>query len=120
MASSDRVGWLTAACQYIEFSVDAVQLGSYDCPNGYKRIDEVSGVALSSADELFVGGKWVAPLAPLELDRSEGSWRPVPVYRDSGNTQMILGFDGLTLVTNSMSSSMRRYSWSEGPAVGLQ
>ena len=120
MASNDRVGWLTAACQYIEFSLEAVQLGSYDCPNGYKQISNVSGVGLISADELLVGGKWFVPLAPLELDRSEGSWRPVPVPRDSGNTREILGFDGLTLVTNSTSSSMRRYTRSDPKSTAIR
>ncbi len=118
MASQDRIGWLTQACQYLEFSFEAVQLGSYACPNGYRRINDVSGVALSSADDLLVGGEWLAPLAPLELDRAADTWKPVPVYQDSGKTQMLLGFDGPTLVTSAMSSSMRRYTWSGGSSAG--
>jgi hypothetical protein len=120
MASNDRIGWLTGACQYIEFSFDAVQPGRYACPNGYTKFNDVSGVALSSANDLLVGGKWLAPLAPLELDRTTNTWKPVPVSGDSGNTRNILGFDGLTLVTTSMSSSMRRYTLPNGPSVGSQ
>jgi hypothetical protein len=125
MASNDRIGWLTAACQYIEFSLEAVQLGSYACPNGYTRIGDVSGVALSSADDLLVGGTWLAPLAPLELDRATNTWKPAPVFQDSGKTNSLLGFDGLTLVTLAMPSpgqgpAMRRYAWSNGPVVGGQ
>jgi hypothetical protein len=125
MASNDRIGWLTMTCQYIEFSFDAVQLGSsYTCPNGYKRILDVGGVALSSANELLVGGKWPASTPPLELDRDTGTWKPVPVSKDPGNTRRLLGFDGLTLVTLATSALpngpgptwMRRYTWSDGPS----
>jgi hypothetical protein len=120
MASQDRIGWLTNACQYIEFSFEAVQLGSYNCPNGYSKIGDPSGVALSSSDDLLLGGKWIAPLAPLELDRTNNTWKPVPVLQDSGKTNSLLGFDGLILVTRSMSSSMRRYNWSTQPTSGGQ
>jgi hypothetical protein len=111
MASQDRIGWLTNACQYLEFSLEAVQIGSYDCPNGYKRNIEPSGVALSSAGDLLVGGKWGTAFAPMELDRATKSWKVVPVFPQAGGTQRLLGFDGLTLVTLS-SSSMQRYTWS--------
>jgi hypothetical protein len=122
MVSSDRVGWLTMACQYIEFSLDAVQLGNYACPSGYTNTQsyfDVGGVALSSADDLLLGGQWGAPLAPLELDRATNTWKPVPVYQDSGKTRYLLGFDGLTLVTSGL-SGMRRYTWSEQPPAGSQ
>jgi hypothetical protein len=98
MLSNDRVGWLTMACRYIEFSLDAVELGTYACPNGYTKTSDISGVALSSAGDLLVGGN--------------GSRRLAPVSQDASHTQMLLGFDGLTLVTSSMKSSMRRYTWS--------
>jgi hypothetical protein len=125
LASNDRIGWLTSACQYIEFSFDAAQLGSYTCPNGYSRAGDVSGVALSSADDLLVGGKSLAPLAPLELDRATNTWKQVPVYQDSGNTNSLLGFDGLTLVTLPMptpgqGTATRRYTWSDSPPVSGQ
>lgn len=122
MASNDRIGWLTQTCQYIEFSLDAVQLGSYTCPDGARDILKVSGVALSSAGDLLVGGPWLAPLAPLQLDRTSGTWKPVPVLKDVGKTQRLLGFDGLTLVTSGMTglpSFMRRYNWSDAlPPAG--
>ena len=122
MASNDRIGWLTMTCQYIEFSLDAVQLESYACPNGFTSIADVSGFALSSADDLLIGGRWLEPLAPLVLDRAASTWKPVPVFQDSGKTQMLLGFDGLTLVTSALSTVpgrdwMRRYTWSDEPSV---
>jgi hypothetical protein len=120
MASNDRIGWLTQTCQYIEFSFEAVQLGSYVCPNGYTNFNDVSGVALSSANDLLVGGKWAEPLAPLQLDRATSTWKPVPVYQDSGKTHMLLGFDGHFLVTSAAGGPdrMRRYAWSGEPANG--
>jgi hypothetical protein len=96
MVSKDRVGWLTLACQYMEFSLQGVELGRYNCPTGYDRITEIGGAALSPSDDLVVGAKQAAPLAPLELDRATGTWKPVAVLQDSGNTNEVLGFDGLT------------------------
>jgi len=121
MASNDRIGWLTAACQYIEFSFEAVPLGSYSCPNGYTSNRQVSGAALSATDDLLVEGKGPAPLAPLQLDRGTNTWNPAPVYQDTGETRRLLGFDGTTLVTWSAASySMRRYVWADQPAAGGQ
>ena len=121
MVSNDRIGWLTATCQYIEFSFDAVQLGSYACPNGYTEIIGVRGVALSSADDLLIGGKWMAPFAPLQLDRAANTWKPVPIYQDSGKTVRLLGFDGNTLVgLSSKVFAMRRYTWADPPVAAAQ
>jgi hypothetical protein len=111
MASNDRVGWLTLACQYLEFSLDGVELGRYNCPSGAGRISELGGVALSQSNDLVVGAKQAAPLAPLELDRATGGWKPVQVLQDSGNTNEVLGFDGLTLITRA-GLAVRRYAWS--------
>jgi hypothetical protein len=119
MVSADRVGWLTMACEYFEFSFDGVELGRYGCPKGYSDIHELGGVGLSSADDLLVGAKEAAPLAPLALDRATNSWRPVPVLQDSGITGRILGFDGLTLMTSGV-SGLRRYTLSGGPLAGGQ
>jgi hypothetical protein len=107
----------------MEFSLDPIQLGSYDCPNDIKSITQVSGIALSTANDLVLGGPWLAPLAPLQLERSSGTWTPITVARDAGKTQQILGFDGLTLVTSAMTdlpSYMRRYDWSGTAPTGSQ
>jgi hypothetical protein len=123
MASNDRIGWLTQVCQYIEFSFEAVQLGNYVCPNGYNDTPGISGVALSSANDLLVGGKWLSALTALELDRAGHTWKPVAVLKDSGETQRLLGFDGLTLVTSASSrlpSFMRRYDWYGQPSGPAQ
>lgn len=124
MVSNDRVGWLTMTCQYIEFSLDAVQLGSYTCPAQYSSVLDVAGVALSSGDDLLIGGQWLSQLAPLALDRSTNTWKSIPVSQDSGKTQMLLGFDGQTLVTSAMTNGavtwMRRYNWTAQASSGGQ
>jgi hypothetical protein len=117
MTSNDRVGWLTMTCQYLEFSLDGAQLpGSYSCPNGSTSIIHNSGVALSVSNDLLVGGKMPTGLSQFELDRTTNAWKPVLMPPDSGNTQMLLGFDGLTLVTwvsSSGSHWIRRYTWAD-------
>ncbi len=121
MASDDRVGWLTMTCQYIEFSLEAVQLGSYACPNGYVHNFDVN-VALSSANDLLVGGT-PAKFPPMELDRATSTWKLVPAPSNLVSPQMLLGFDGLTLVTSTASNTtswMRRYIWTGWPAPGNQ
>jgi len=121
LASNDRIGWLTHSCQYIEFSLDGVELGRYSCPAGYAKEGDLAGVALSASDDLLVGSQWLAPLAPLQLNRAAGTWTSVPVTQDFGKTRSILGFDGITLVTSSSTSStMRRYSWSSQATTGGQ
>jgi hypothetical protein len=121
LASSDRIGWLTSSCQYIEFSFDAVELGRYSCPNGYGGWLDVAGIALSPTDDVLVGGQRVAPLAPFQLNRASGAWTPVAVSGDSGTTNSILGFDGPTLMTSSTSPvRLRRYVWSRPTTTGGQ
>jgi hypothetical protein len=110
MVSADRVGWLTLACQYMEFSLDGVELGRYNCPSGYRSNLSVGGIAMSPSGDVVVGAKQAAPLTPLELNRATGGWRAVTVLQDSGNTNEILGFDGLTLMTRA-GLAVRRYAW---------
>jgi hypothetical protein len=114
MASNDRIGWLTAACQYLEFSFDGAELGRYNCPDSYSDITQLGGVAMSSANDLLIGTKPAAELAPLELDRATGSWKPVPVLKGPGKALRLLGFDGLTLVTSAW-DKMNRYALSGQP-----
>jgi hypothetical protein len=120
MASNDRIGWLTMACQYFEYSFDAVELGRYNCPNGIAKSYVTGGIALSSANDVLIAVKQIAPLAPLQLDRASNSWKPVPVSQDTGITHSIAGFDGLTLVTRATGGSTRRYTLSDALSAGGQ
>jgi hypothetical protein len=121
-ASPDRVGWLTHGCEYIEFSFSAVEIGRYNCPNGIWDSHSVGGIALSSANDVLVGGKDNGPLlTPFELDRARHTWNPVAVPADTANGwDHILGFDGLTLVTYPLAfpaGKLRWFNWAEGPAA---
>jgi hypothetical protein len=117
MASKDRLGWLTRACEYIEFSFDGVEVGRYGCPGGYSDFHQIGGVGLSPANDLVIGASWATPLGPLELDRATSTWKRVPVLEDSGTTRRILGFDGLTLMTSS-GFVFRQYGLSNSVAGG--
>jgi hypothetical protein len=119
MASRDRIGWLTLACEYLEFSFDGVELGRYGCPEGYSDTYHFGGVGLSSANDLVIVAKQAAPLAPIELDRATSSWRPVLVLQDSSITGRILGFEGRTLLT-SAGNGFRRYTFADRPSAGGQ
>jgi hypothetical protein len=99
MVSNDRVGWLTATCQYVEFSFEGARLGTHTCPNGYTNIRDIRGVGLSSKNDVLIGIQGQAPLAPVQLDRVTDTWKLVPMLKESGKPTTILGFDGLTLVT---------------------
>jgi hypothetical protein len=118
MASDDRIGWFTLACEYVEFSFSAVELGRYTCPNGMSNAFKAGGVALSSANDLLIGGREVGPLSPLELNRATKTWSPVAVSGGPGNSLGLLGFDGLTLVTHHQAQTytMRRLTWAQGAA----
>jgi hypothetical protein len=114
MVSNDRVGWLTVACQYFEFSFDGAEMGRYGCPDGYSYFPEMGGAALSPGNDLVISTKQAVPLAPLRLDRDTKTWKALPVLQDSGNTNEILGFEGLTLVTRA-NATIRRYALSRQP-----
>jgi hypothetical protein len=120
MVSGDRIGWLSRSCQYFEFSMDGAQIGSYTCPNGIRDVQKIANVALSADNHLLIQLQWATPLAPLELDRTTGAWTGIPVLRDAGNTYMMLGFDGASLVTCATTprgSIMRRYDWADGGLI---
>jgi hypothetical protein len=118
MTSNDRVGWLTIACEYIEFSFSAQEIGRYTCPDAAPDILSAGGVALSSADDLLVAGKPFGPLAPLALDRSTGKWNPVAVPADTRSSSGLLGFDGLTLVVQRSDGRLQPLTWARSaPSV---
>jgi hypothetical protein len=87
MASNDRIGWMTTACQYFEYSFDGVELGRYDCPAGYLNIRKLGGVALSPRNDVIIDTKPMSVLKPVALDRQTKAWKsvrvPPPVARPS-------------------------------------
>jgi hypothetical protein len=69
MISGDRIGWLTAACEYIEFSLTGIEMGRYGCPNAISDITQLAGGGISAGGDLLVEPEWNAGLCPLQLDR---------------------------------------------------
>ena len=119
MASSDRIGWLTNVCEYIEFSFDAKELGRYDCPPARMSGRDWAGIALSTGNEVVLGGERNTPFAPLELDRARRTWDPVAVPGDARVFHQIIGFDGSSLVTLTFVGGIkiRRFNWGEAQAA---
>jgi hypothetical protein len=116
LASSDRIGWLTYGCEYIEFSFSAMEMGRYNCPLGAVNSFDVDGIGLSAEDDVVVGGRPKPPFAPLELNRITRTWDPVPVPADAARSwHRVIGFDGLSLVTLSGGDKLRRFIWGEPP-----
>ena len=79
VAAGDRIGWVTNAGEYIEYSPYGVETGSLQraCRGGTSRSRRLTGAALSPENELFVsvhsdkprgGGSQI-----LALDRAD--WR---------------------------------------------
>lgn len=99
-ASRDRVGWFTWYGEYFEFSLDGRQIGHYKGPDGATQID-ITGFALSDADDAVVGRTGKTNADFLVLDREGRTWMPAELPKDSPVPAWagVMGFDGQTLVT---------------------
>ena len=116
-SSRDRVGWYTAAGEYVEFSLDGDEIGRYQGPAGLDRPD---GVAISEDNDVVLGdfrATRESPAPPdagapqfLVLDRSSGEWIPVSLPEGQApRWAHVLGFDGTTLVATSINGKLTRY-----------
>jgi len=115
MASQDRLGWLTTACEYIEFSFSSNELGRYDCPLGITEGMYLSGFGLSTDNRVVIGGKR-GTFAPMELSRATRTWNPVPISPDvARGGGYVAGFDGTVLVALG-GRGLLRFVWAETPA----
>ena len=117
--SSDRVGWFTRGCEYIEFSLDGSELVRYEPPAGVRtraamRIDELRGIGLSQDDRLVIG--WRKPDVPtiLELNRRTGQWDSI--HLSPAPPGGVLGFDGNVLVAENF-STLERFRVPAPPAA---
>ena len=121
VTSPTRVGWVTNAGEYFEYSLDGQLLGKYPAPaadaaGGAEH--ETGGAALSPANELLLnvcgpnpGLK--APCHLAELDRSTRTWRTVE-QPENERWDSLIGFDGEHPLFYSASrdggSRLRQYS----------
>ena len=116
-ASRDRVGWYTRDGEYIEFSLDGAEIDRYVGPDGanWRRVD---GVALSEDDEVIVGmfEKGTARAGFLVLDREARTWNQVALPReDTPRWAWVLGFDGRSLVADTVNGRLTFYRRSPDP-----
>jgi len=119
MASRDRVGWFTNSNQYIEFSLDGIELNRFDGPTGIEDSTPPDGVALSDANDLVVGRKVGKGRGTelLVLDRPTREWVPISVPgQKPGAWLAVFGFDGTTLVASPTSGKLLRLRLVEDPS----
>lgn len=123
-SSADRVGWLTGAAQYLEFSFDGSEIGRFEAPPWHpeKPVGSVLHVliylALSEKSEVVVGGE--SPISSLwRLSRDARQWTPVNVSGEQiRQSARLLGFDGDELIvdyeTSNRGEMVGRFSFLRG------
>jgi hypothetical protein len=112
--SSDRVGWLTRAGQYLEFSFDGKEIGRFEAPllrqekqNSFV-LPNYFFLALSVDNEVVVEGQAANSHTDSlwRLDRSTRQWIPANVTGEQvGGAAWLLGFDGAEIVVDTVTSS---------------
>jgi hypothetical protein len=103
-ASKDRVGWLTAGNEYLEFSLDGREVSRVNGPPGQIYHYEFwSSFVLSDANEVLVGFPTDSPrsgaLKLWSLDRAKSSWSQVGGESLPGKAHLF-GFDGDTVLAS--------------------
>jgi hypothetical protein len=97
VTSPDRVGWVTNAGEYFEYSLDGEPLGRYPAPDDANDAEhETNGAALSPANELLLNvcrGSLRASCHLMQLDRSGRTWRTVE-RPENEHWERLIGFDG--------------------------
>jgi len=110
-SSRDRVGWFnTRIGEYLEFSLDGVEMARYDGPGAAER--DMTGVGLSPENDV-VAGRFRKDKTELDmLDRETHTWVPVSIPPEVAPTYYtrVFGFDGTTLVTNHTATELRRFN----------
>jgi len=123
-SSVDRVGGLTGAGQYLEFSLDGREIGRFEAPpwRSEKPVGSTLHVfiklALSENNDVVVAG--VGPIRSLwRLNREARQWTPVNVSGEQlSAAPWLLGFDGDELIVDTTTSNrgevVARFSFSGG------
>jgi len=109
--SGDRVGWLTGASQYLEFSLDGREIGRFEPPpwHAEKPVGSVLHVllnlALSENNEVVVAG--LGPISSVwRLNRDARQWIPIDVSGEHlDRLAWLLGFDGNELIVDTKTSN---------------
>jgi hypothetical protein len=95
VASKDRVGWLNAGVEYVEFSLDGRDIGRSDFEEA-----PADGVALSPGNQVLVRRKENGEDRVDYLDRNSRHWLPLEIQdAEESHFGWLIGFDGEVLVT---------------------
>jgi len=109
-SSSDRVAWFTRSGEYIEFALNGTEINRYAGPSGVAERD-ISGVAVSPANQVVIGTMVNGKGQFLVLDRQSREWVPVSVAPEfTAGWVRVLGFEGSSLVTTNGNGRLRRFS----------
>ncbi len=109
--SGDRVGWLTGASEYLEFSFDGREIGRFEAPPWHPErpvgpvLHVLLNLALSEKNEVVVAG--LGPISSVwRLDRYARQWIPVDVSGEQlSRLAWLLGFDGDELIVDTKTSN---------------
>jgi hypothetical protein len=130
-SSADRVGWLTGAGLYLEFSLNVVEIGRFEAPPWHPEklwvgpnqslihgLPVYVSLALSQNNQVVVAGE--SPISALwALNRDARQWVPVNVSEGMiSQSGRLLGFDGDELIVDYLTSDrgemVGRFSLSSG------
>jgi hypothetical protein len=93
-SSGDRVGWLTAGLEYVEFKLDGQEAGRFAGPPWIADNPLRATIALRNDDEVIAAAHIVGN-SMWALDRAKRSWSPVQVSGGPlGARATTYGFDG--------------------------
>ena len=123
-SSGDRVAWLTAAGEYLEFSFDGNEIARFEAPAYH--LDQKNGfvlrtwfyLGLSDRNEVVVASLGTSTGSSLwRLNRDAHHWTPVNVSGEQINSRL-LGFDGDELIVDYQTANrgemVGRFSYSLG------
>jgi hypothetical protein len=100
-SSKDRVGWLTAAFEYIEFSLDGRESARYEGPP-WSGVSSSLFTTIAFHGEDVLAAAWGQGHSMWTLDRKNRSWLAVQVANESlDQWAEVFGFDGDDLVVGS-------------------
>lgn len=105
-ASKDRVGWMTAGNEYIEFDLDGAEILRLDGPEGALT----SGtLALSAESDVLVEIGTKKEASCWSLDRKQRRWNRVNLEEEGMNPSLLLGFEGRRIIMTKPDGRVRRF-----------
>lgn len=108
-SSLDRIGWLTASNEYIEFALDGGEIARFAGPPLTEKHHQPVTFALSEDNDAVVGSQGADHWDLWTLDRKRNSWTSVEIADGVPNWGEVLGFDGASLLNGVARGQVFRY-----------